>query len=150
MIIRYGDIGHEYFILDNGVVEVLVYEDGTDPNDPKLAKKVKFSKFMKPFVGFGEIALLYNDKRTASVRAADQCDTWVLEGKVFKHIIIKSTITRRNIELAFIDKIEVFKDIDRYNRMNIIDALEPRKFVQGDFVFREGEPADYFYVIEEG
>ena len=103
MIIKYGDIGTEYFILDSGVVEVLVYQDGVDPNDPMLVKKVKFSKFLKPFVGFGEIALLYNDKRTASVRAADMCDTWVLEGKVFKHIIIKSTITRRNIGLQFID-----------------------------------------------
>lgn len=34
MIIRYGDIGHEYFILNSGVVEILVYEDGTDPKDP--------------------------------------------------------------------------------------------------------------------
>ena len=71
MIIKYGDIGTEYFILDSGVVEVIVYQDGVDPNDPKLMKKVKYSKFLKPFVVFGEISLLYNDKRTASVRAAD-------------------------------------------------------------------------------
>jgi len=25
MIIKYGDVGSEYFILDSGVVEVLVY-----------------------------------------------------------------------------------------------------------------------------
>lgn len=103
MIIRYGDIGSEYYILDTGVIEVVVYQDGVDPKDPKLHKKVKFSKFLKPFVGFGEIALIYNDKRTASVRAADLCDTWVLEAKVFKHIIIKSTIIRRNIELQFVE-----------------------------------------------
>lgn len=30
-IIRYGDIGHEYFILDQGCVEILVYKQGTDP-----------------------------------------------------------------------------------------------------------------------
>ena len=34
MIIRYGDQGNEYFILDSGVIEVLVYQDGTDPSDP--------------------------------------------------------------------------------------------------------------------
>jgi len=92
MIIKYGDIGFEYFILDTGVVEIIVYEDGTDPTDPQLYKKVKYSKFLKPFVAFGEIALIYNDRRTASVRAADLCDTWVLESKVFKHIIIKSNM----------------------------------------------------------
>ena len=30
-IITYGDLGNEYYILDQGVVEILVYKDGTDP-----------------------------------------------------------------------------------------------------------------------
>ena len=38
-------------------------------------------------IGFGEIALLYNDKRTATVTATSDCETWVLNGDVFKHII---------------------------------------------------------------
>lgn len=33
-IITYGDIGSEYFILVKGIVEVIVYKDGTDPKDP--------------------------------------------------------------------------------------------------------------------
>lgn len=70
MIIRYGDLGQEYFILDKGHVEVIVYKEGTDPKDPDLRKKIVFSKFLPPGTGFGEIALLYNDKRTASIRAA--------------------------------------------------------------------------------
>jgi hypothetical protein len=71
MIIKYGDIGQEYFILDKGKVEVLVYKDGTDPNDPMLESNLAFTKFLEESVGFGEIALLYNDKRTASVRAVE-------------------------------------------------------------------------------
>jgi CRP-like cAMP-binding protein len=38
-------------------------------------------------IGFGEIALLLNDKRTASVIAIDEVDCWVLTADVFKHII---------------------------------------------------------------
>ena len=71
MIIKYGDIGQEYFILDKGKVEVLVYKDGTDPNNPMLESHLAFTKFLEESVGFGEIALLYNDKRTASVRAVE-------------------------------------------------------------------------------
>ena len=48
-----------------------MYKDGTDPKDPELGKKVAFSKFISTGIGFGEIALLYNDKRTATVRAAE-------------------------------------------------------------------------------
>lgn len=67
-----------------------------------------FAKFLAAGVSFGEIALLYNEKRTATVRAVDTCDTWVLEGKVFKNIIIKSALNRRNIELSFLDKVHIF------------------------------------------
>ena len=38
-------------------------------------------------VGFGEIALLYNDKRSASVKATTDCCLWALNGNVFKQII---------------------------------------------------------------
>jgi CRP-like cAMP-binding protein len=71
------------------VVEIIVYKDGTDPKDPDLGKKVAFSKYISTGIGFGEIALLYNDKRTATVRAAEPCQCWVLEGRTFKNIIIK-------------------------------------------------------------
>lgn len=82
-------MGSEYYILDKGNVEILVYKPGTDPEDPKISEKLAFSKYVGAGVGFGEIALMYNDKRTATVKAVEQCDTWVLEGRVFKHIIIK-------------------------------------------------------------
>jgi CRP-like cAMP-binding protein len=36
VIIKYGDVGHEYFIMDQGVVEILVYKEGTDPQDPEI------------------------------------------------------------------------------------------------------------------
>ena len=68
LIITYGDLGSEYYILDKGVVEILVYKDGVDPKDPELSKKVAFSKYINTGIGFGEIALLYNDKRTIIIK----------------------------------------------------------------------------------
>ena len=36
-IIKYGDVGDEFFILEKGEIEVLVYNQGAKPNDPNLA-----------------------------------------------------------------------------------------------------------------
>jgi cAMP-dependent protein kinase regulator len=57
--------------------------------------------------GFGELALLYNDKRSASIKALEPCTTYVLDGNVFKTIIIKSSIDKRNVKSGFLDKIEL-------------------------------------------
>ena len=46
IIVKYGDLGYEYYVLDKGIVEVIVYKEGTDPADPDLHKKVEFSKFL--------------------------------------------------------------------------------------------------------
>lgn len=40
LIIRYGDIGSEYFILSKGQVKVIVYQKGTDPNDNEIQTKI--------------------------------------------------------------------------------------------------------------
>ena len=103
-IIRYGDQGYEYFILATGKVKVTVYVPGTSPFDPKLSEKIQFTKEMasdSEMIGFGEIALLLNDKRTASVTAAsdDGCDTWVLGVDVFKNIIAFNTLRKRSLNL---------------------------------------------------
>lgn len=39
LIIKYGDIGYKYYILEKGTAKVIIYEKGTDPNDPNIDKK---------------------------------------------------------------------------------------------------------------
>lgn len=43
-------------------------------------------------VGFGELALLYNDKRSATIEAAEDCECYTLDGQIFKAIIVSSSI----------------------------------------------------------
>jgi cAMP-dependent protein kinase regulator len=103
-IIRFGDLGYEYFILANGKVKVTVYTPGSNPFDPKLSEKIQFVKELSSepeMIGFGEIALLLNDKRTATVTAdtKEGCDTWVLGVDVFKNIIASTTLRKRSFNL---------------------------------------------------
>lgn len=67
LIIKYGDIGFNYFVLAKGNVKVTVYKKGTDPKDPNIDQHVLIVKYMGSGVGFGELALLYNDKRSATI-----------------------------------------------------------------------------------
>jgi CRP-like cAMP-binding protein len=46
LIIKYGDIGTQYFLLAKGCVKVLLYRDGTKADDKDLEYKIKLTKFI--------------------------------------------------------------------------------------------------------
>ncbi len=103
-------------------------------------------------IGFGEIALLLNDRRTATVSAASKegCDTWVLSADVFKYIIASNTIKRRHINLSYLSQVELFKNIEQYEKIKLLDGLKIENYKKEEFVFREGDVGNNFYIIEEG
>jgi cAMP-dependent protein kinase regulator len=158
-IIRYGDIGSEYFVLTKGSVKVTVYQPGTNPFDANISEKVSFQKELHAnpnldpsigMIGFGEIALLYNDKRTAAITAITECETWVLTGECFKYIIAQNSIRRRNISLDFLNKVEMLNQLEQYEKVKLIDGLTTQTKMKNDFIFHEGDRGDHFYIVEEG
>ena len=150
LIIKYGEVGREYYILKSGTVRVLVYKQGTKKDDPKLAEKVERTKDLGAGIGFGEIALMYGDKRTASILATSDCVCWELDGAVFKNIIVNNVVKRRNIEVGYLDKVDIFNKVDKLDKLKLIDGLETVYFEKGLNIITEGDDGDYFYIIEEG
>lgn len=105
---------------------------------------------MKEGVGFGEIALLYNSKRTATIRVASDCECWVLDGTVFKNIIIKNSLTKRNIQLSFLDKVDLFNNLDYFAKLKLLDGLDQKDYQYSDYIFKEGDAGENYYIIMEG
>ncbi len=83
-------------------MKVIVYEKGADAKDPELKKKIILTKVLESPTAFGEIALMYNDKRTATIDCKESCRVWSLEGRTFKKIVIQAAMQRRNIEFSFL------------------------------------------------
>lgn len=150
LIIKYGDVGHEYFVLAQGSVQVLVYQRDADPADPDLESKLLFTKALPKGAGFGEIALMYNDKRTASIKAEDQCKTYVLDGGTFKAIIIKSSIDKRIVQSGFLDKISLFNSLEKSQKLKLLDGLQTHYIKNNDYVFKQGAEGQDFFIIEQG
>jgi glucose-6-phosphate 1-dehydrogenase len=97
LLIRMGDLGREMYVLVRGTVEIL------DATGNVLTT-------LKDGACFGELALLINSARTASVRARTGCDLLVLDAAVFSRILhdfphfaessIKIARERYNLEIA--------------------------------------------------
>ena len=40
--------------------------------------------------------------------------------------------------------------MDKYDKLRLIDGLEVKYYFKGNYIVREGEEGDSFYIIEEG
>mmetsp|Transcript_15706 Transcript_15706/g.26484 ORF Transcript_15706/g.26484 Transcript_15706/m.26484 type:complete len:82 (+) Transcript_15706:390-635(+) len=81
--------------MTRGKANLFIYESGTDPADPLIDQKVTVNKVIDQGCGFGELALLYNDKRSATIVAESQCVTYALDGVLFKQMIVHSSMQKR-------------------------------------------------------
>ena len=85
-VIRAGESGREMYFLSRGSVEV-VSQDGAT-----ILNRLEAGEF------FGEIALLFDEPRTASVRALEYCDLYRLERDLFRRVLARHPEIAAEIE----------------------------------------------------
>lgn len=78
-IINEGDIGNTLYILYKGTVQVM-------RNTPSNEQFAVVNLTTEQNVFFGEIALIDNDRRSASVVALTDCSTLILDGELFSNL----------------------------------------------------------------
>ena len=109
-----------------------------------------FKKTIMEGEAFGELALLYDAPRSATITALVDSTCWVLDRLTFKSIIMASAVRERSIRLQFLDNIKVFEKMDRYKKIKLLDGLEVQHHAKESVIVKENEIGEYFYMIESG
>ena len=109
-----------------------------------------YLKTYQPGESFGELALLYNCPRAASIKAKVDSVLYELDRETFNNIVKDSAVKKRERYDEFLSKVEILKGMDPYERSKIGDVLKTIKFKNGDYIIRQGENGDTFYFIEDG
>mmetsp|Transcript_23122 Transcript_23122/g.75384 ORF Transcript_23122/g.75384 Transcript_23122/m.75384 type:complete len:331 (+) Transcript_23122:142-1134(+) len=136
-IIKQGDqVAEWFFILADG--ECTAYVNGT------AVKEYATGGF------FGELALLYNAPRAATVSTKTDCSVWALDRNTFRAIVLDSNAKRRRDYETFLSQIELLKTLDDSERSAIADVMEPKYFDAGAKIIEEGGAGDAFYILEDG
>lgn len=142
-IITQGEKGDCLYFVEEGKLNC--YKKFSGDEEPKLVKEYQ------PGDAFGELALLYNAPRAATIRAeSDKVITWVLDRETFNHIVKGAAQKKREKYENFLKNVEILSTIDSYELMQISDALKTATFSKGDYIIKEGEMGDVFYILEEG
>lgn len=109
-----------------------------------------FLKKYSPGEAFGELALLYNAPRAATIVADTESLLWSLDRGTFNHIVKDASHRRRERYENFLSQVKILESMDSYERSVLSDAFVEEKFKTGDYVIRKGEEGNKFYLIEEG
>ncbi|KAG5362384.1 cAMP-dependent protein kinase regulatory subunit [Yarrowia sp. C11] len=135
-IITQGDEGDYFYIVESGAVEFI--KDGVKVNSSGAGSS------------FGELALMYNAPRAATVVATQPCVLWSLDRVTFRKILLDGTHQRRSMYDGFLKEVPILSDLGSYERNKLADALTSQVVEAGTAVITEGEAGDAFYLVESG
>ncbi|KAL3877805.1 hypothetical protein ACJMK2_035452 [Sinanodonta woodiana] len=135
-IIREGDAGQDLYVAADGEFEVL--KDGTTLGKMAAGRV------------FGELAVLYNCTRTASVRAVTDVRVWVLDRRVFQTIMMKTGLQRQEENMKFLKSVPLLKSLPSEKLSKLADVLDLDFYHEGDYIIREGSTGDAFFIINQG
>ena len=150
MVIKEGDPGNVLYIIESGFL--VVYNETVSGR--RLGRGALF----------GELALLYNCTRTASVRVMTGEDLskdgihlenydaylWALERSAFQTAMVESGLHQRSKLMDFLRNVQLFTGWSEEMLSKVVDVSERREYRPGDYILRQGARGDTFFVIQEG
>ncbi|THX71581.1 camp-dependent protein kinase A regulatory subunit [Aureobasidium pullulans] len=147
-VIAQGDVGDYFYVVETGSFDIYVSSTGKiEPGMNGMGNKVASCG---PGTSFGELALMYNAPRAATVNSAEPSVIWQLDRITFRRILMDSAFQRRRMYESFLDSVPLLNTLTAYERSKIADALETQKMPAGSTIIREGDVGDHFYMLESG
>lgn len=140
-VIQQGTIGDYFYIVEYGTFECYISQNG--------APATHVTSY-GPGGSFGELALMYNSPRAATIIATSSGVLWALDRVTFRRILMENTAQRRYMYETFLAEVPILASLDAYERHKIADALETVVFQDGETVIEQGTVGENFYLIESG
>jgi cAMP-dependent protein kinase regulator len=136
VIIEQGDDGDNFYVIESGIYDIFV-------NDKNVGSYTNKGQF-------GELALMYNMPRAATIIATTPGRLWALDRLTFKRIVVKSAFEKRKNYEALLENMPIFKTLSPYQKMSVADALFSKKFNDGEEIIKQGDEAKCMYFVENG
>ena len=137
IIIREGDIGDRFFVIEEGTLRVTQQGDEI--------------RIMGPGDLIGDLALTYNAPRTATVTCLSKTIVWSLKSdyvKAIQHNNSPTDIERRRAE--WLINVPEFAILSPSDQAKLVSCLKVRVFETGEYIYKEGQVYNECYLFEKG
>lgn len=118
-----------------------VFKGNTEPT---------FLKTYQPGEAFGELALLYNAPRAATITANEECTLWKLDRDTFTYIVKDASIKKRQKYEELLGKVDLLSTMETYEKQQLSDAFTDLRFTAGTNIITEGEEGKEMFFLQEG
>ncbi|CBN75351.1 conserved unknown protein [Ectocarpus siliculosus] len=135
-IVVQGERGSRFFVMESGSAEAYV-------NGERVCG-------YGPGGSFGELALMYNCERAATVRATSDSRLWTMDLSTFRRSLATTASSQILSRCEFLRKVPFLAELNNEQVNKLADALEVKEFLQDEYIIRQGQQGEDFFLIEEG
>ena len=136
VVFSQGHSGQNFYIIESGSVEVLF-------NGERKA-------VIEAGGYFGEMALIYNTKRTATIKTLEKLNCWVMRGDNFRAAIHSVSKEKLEENKEFLLNLGFFNKLTDQQKDYFLSLLVVQVFKPGQRIVREGEKGQLMYLVKKG
>ena len=140
-VITQGDDGDNFYVIELGKYDVVI--------NIGVGERKKVHTF-NDSGSFGELALMYNCPRNATIIAQSEGILWALDQGVFRRIVVGAAARKRRSYESLLEGVPMLSELTEYERANLADALESTSFDNNECIIQQGDSADCMYFVEDG
>lgn len=94
---------------------------------------------------FGELAVLYNSRRAASIRCTTSGALWALNRRAFRGTVSQSQVEGND---EFLKAVDVLRSLSDAQRAAIARCMVSHTYKDGEYIVKKGDVADALYFIK--
>jgi len=140
-IIRQGQDGTHMYILEKGEVNV---SKGVAASNRQHVCDLGVGSL------FGELAILYNCRRTATITSKTNVTLWCLERSLFQTVVKSAGEEKDQERFNVLKGVKDFHAFSDQKLRKICDCLEEEYFEPGMCIIRQGTSGDLFFIVKSG
>ncbi|TYZ66629.1 hypothetical protein PybrP1_002243, partial [[Pythium] brassicae (nom. inval.)] len=162
IVIREGDTGDYFYVVESGVFNISVSNGSSKISGAGTGGKSKNShpdgNGSKPEVvgvaqkgaTFGELALVYNCPRQATISCAQAGRLWALDRVTFRRLVARNQMDQIGECKSALQKVELLRQLTDAQLRQLAEAAQIVTFAKGERIVKKGERGNVLYIIKTG